>query len=366
VFTTSRWQLLLSAKLFIEYQGRFSGLFYEFFGLPMIDLRSDTVTKPTSAMREAMFNAELGDDVYGEDPTVNQLEQVAADTLGKEAGLFAPSGTQSNLLALLTHCGRGDEYIVGNNAHTYRYEGGGAAALGGIQPQPVSMASCGELDLQELEDAIKPNDFHFARSRIICLENTHGGSVLSQQYCAQVRELSQRFNLSLHLDGARLFNAAVAQEIAPETLAEPFSSVSICLSKGLGAPVGSVLVGSKTFINEARRWRKVVGGGMRQAGILAAAGIYALENHVTRLAVDHANAETVQSALANKFGSSSVRCATNMLHLSLSQQTYFQLSQHLAAAAIQVGRQRWVFHLDISEQAVTRLCTAIESFQPAT
>ena len=328
----------------------------------MTDLRSDTVTQPTEAMREAMLTAKLGDDVYGEDPTVNELEALAASTLGKEAGLFAPSGTQSNLLALLTHCGRGDEYLVGNNAHTYRYEGGGAAVLGGIQPQPITMNLSGELDLEELCASIKPDDFHFARSRLLCLENTHGGSVLSTHYCNQARDLCNKFDLSLHLDGARLFNAAVAQKKQPKVLAEGFDTVSICLSKGLGAPVGSVLVGPREFINHARRWRKVVGGGMRQAGMLAGAGIYALQNHVERLSVDHKNAQTVCDVLKRKFGADSARCATNMIHLDLSEKIYFSLSKTMSALGVKVGRPRWVFHLDVSNLDVERICGAIDSF----
>jgi threonine aldolase len=313
----------------------------------MTDLRSDTVTQPTDAMRDAMFSAKLGDDVYGEDPTVNELEAMAASILGKEAGLFAPSGTQSNLLALLTHCGRGDEYLVGNHAHTYRYEGGGAAVLGGIQPQPITMAPSGE--------------FHFARSRLLCLENTHGGSVLSADYCNQARELCDEFHLALHLDGARLFNAAVIQSKQPAALAETFDTVSICLSKGLGAPVGSVLVGPRDFIDEARRWRKVVGGGMRQAGMLAGAGIYALQNHVDRLSVDHRNAETVCVTLQSKFGTHSARCATNMIHLDLPEKVYLSLAQKLSASGVKVGRPRWVFHLDVASRDVEQICSVINA-----
>jgi threonine aldolase len=325
----------------------------------MIDLRSDTVTQPTALMREAMHTAELGDDVYGEDPTVNKLEHLAAAMLGKEAGLFAPSGTQSNLLALLTHCGRGDEYIVGNNAHTYRYEGGGAAVLGGIQPQPVNMSPSGELDLEELRAVIKPDDFHFARSRLICLENTHGGRPLPSGYCDEVRALCDDYGLALHLDGARLFNAAVANDESAENIVKPFDTVSICLSKGLGAPIGSVLVGPGQFISEARRWRKVLGGGMRQVGMLGAAGIFALQNNVDRLALDHSHAVRVQQALSTKFGPERVACATNMLHLNLSEVVYTKLAEHLLNHGIKVGRPRWVFHLDVSECDTEVICDAI-------
>ena len=325
----------------------------------MIDLRSDTVTQPTAAMREVMHSADLGDDVYGEDPTINELEELAATMLGKEAGLFAPSGTQSNLLALLTHCGRGDEYIVGNNAHTYRYEGGGAAVLGGIQPQPVNMPISGELDLDELRAVIKPDDFHFARSALICLENTHGGRPLGSGYCDQVRTLCDEHGLALHLDGARLFNAAVANGESAKTIAEPFDTVSICLSKGLGAPIGSVLVGPGQFINEARRWRKVLGGGMRQVGLLGAAGIFALKNNVNRLALDHAHAGQVSEALRTKFGPEAVAWATNMLHLHLPTEVYSKLAEHLLQNGIKVGRPRWVFHLDVSDRDIEIICDAI-------
>ena len=325
----------------------------------MIDLRSDTVTQPTARMREAMHSAELGDDVYGEDPTVNELEHLAAAMLGKEAGLFAPSGTQSNLLALLTHCGRGDEYIVGNNAHTYRYEGGGAAVLGGIQPQPVNMSTSGELDLEELRAVIKPDDFHFARSRLICLENTHGGRPLRSGYCDEARALCDDYGLALHLDGARLFNAAVANDESAENIAKPFDTVSICLSKGLGAPIGSVLLGPEQFIREARRWRKVLGGGMRQVGMLGAAGIFALQNNVGRLALDHSHALRVQQALSTKFGPEGVAYATNMLHLNLPEAVYAKLAEHLLDHGIKVGRPRWVFHLDVSAGDTEVICDAI-------
>ena len=325
----------------------------------MIDLRSDTVTQPSAAMREVMHSADLGDDVYGEDPTVNELEELAATILGKEAGLFAPSGTQSNLLALLTHCGRGDEYIVGNNAHTYRYEGGGAAVLGGIQPQPVNMPISGELELDELRAVIKPDDFHFARSALICLENTHGGRPLGSGYCDQVRTLCDEHGLALHLDGARLFNAAVANGESAKTIAEPFDTVSICLSKGLGAPIGSVLVGPEHLISEARRWRKVLGGGMRQVGLLGAAGIFALQNNVDRLALDHAHADQVGKAISSKFGPEMVAWATNMLHLHLPTEVYSTLAEHLLQNGIKVGRPRWVFHLDVSDRDIEIICDAI-------
>jgi threonine aldolase len=236
-----------------------------------IDLRSDTVTRPTPAMREAIARAEVGDDVYGEDPTVNALQQRLADELGFEAGLFVPSGTQSNLLALMSHCQRGDEYIVGMDAHTYKYEGGGAAVLGSIQPQPLPQAPDGTLPLDAVERAIKPDDAHFARTRLLSLENTWHGRALPLQYLAEARALCAAHGLALHLDGARLYNAAISQGIPAHAIARHFDSVSVCLSKGLGAPVGSVLLGAHGLIDQARRLRKMVGGGMRQAGLLAAA-----------------------------------------------------------------------------------------------
>ena len=259
-----------------------------------IDLRSDTVTRPSTAMREAMLRADVGDDVYGEDPTVNALQQRLADDLGFEAGLFAPSGTQANLVGLLSHCQRGDEYLVGMDAHTYKYEGGGAAIFGSIQPQPLVQDVDGTIPLEAIEAAIKPRDPHFARSKLLCLENTWHGRVLPRAYLADARALCDRRGLSFHLDGARLYNAAVADGVAPREIAKHFDSVSVCLSKGLGAPVGSVLLGSRKLIDDAKRWRKVAGGGMRQAGILAAACLYALDHNVERLADDHLRAKQLE------------------------------------------------------------------------
>jgi len=327
-----------------------------------IDLRSDTVTQPSAAMREVMANASVGDDVYGEDPTVSRLESTAAKMLAKEAALFVPSGTQSNLLALLTHCGRGDEYIVGQGAHTYRLEGGGAAALGGIQPQPIEFAEDGSLDLDLVRQNIKPDDFHFARTRLLCLENTNSGLALPLSYLSAARELCDAQGIQLHLDGARFFNAAVAVNADASTLAAPFASVSICLSKGLGAPVGSLLIGDEGFIGQARRWRKMVGGGMRQAGIIAAGGLYALENNISRLSEDHQHAEIIAQALRQKFTPEKIRCATNMVFLDIDRESYTTLSTHLAAEDIRVGRPRWVFHLDIAGEEVDRIVKAIATF----
>lgn len=244
--------------------------------MSVIDLRSDTVTQPTPGMRDAMASAPSGDDVYGEDPSVNHLEAELAKRLGFAAALFVPTGTMSNLLALMAHCERGEEYIVGQQAHTYKYEGGGAAVLGSIQPQPLEVQADGSLDLAQVAEAIKPDDFHFARTRLLALENTMQGKVLPISYLAAARAFTREHGLALHLDGARLYNAAVKLGVDAREITQHFDSVSVCLSKGLGAPVGSVLCGSSALIAKARRLRKMVGGGMRQAGSLAAAGLYAL------------------------------------------------------------------------------------------
>ena len=252
-----------------------------------VDLRSDTVTKPCSEMRKVMAEAPVGDDVYGEDPTVNRLQDTAAEMLGTEAALYAPSGTQTNLLALLAHCERGDEYIVGQTAHTYKYEGGGAAVLGSIQPQPLPFQEDGTIDLSEAGHAVKPVDFHFARTRLFCLENTQAGKPLPMDYMEQAEAFAQSRGLKIHLDGARIFNAAVRLGVDVRKISRIFDTVSVCLSKGLGAPMGSLLCGSSKTIEKARRWRKVLGGGMRQAGIPAAAGLYALDRKSTRLNSSH-------------------------------------------------------------------------------
>lgn len=265
----------------------------------MIDVRSDTVTQPTDAMRQAMHDAVVGDDVYKDDPTVNRLQSMCADLLGHEAALFMPTGTQSNLVALLAHCQRGDEYIVGGEAHTYKYEGGGAAVLGGIQPQTVPFGHNGELALSDVSDVIKAKDVHFANSKLLCLENSQHGRVQSLEYMQSARVFCDENNLLLHLDGARMANAAVALGASLEDVAKPFHTVSLCLSKGLGAPVGSVLVGDKGFIEEALRWRKMTGGGMRQVGVLAAAGILAITDGLARLHEDHENAQTLAGLLTN-------------------------------------------------------------------
>ncbi len=268
--------------------------------MQQIDLRSDTVTQPTPAMRRAMAEALVGDDVYGEDPTVTRLEALAAERLGQDAALFVPSGTMGNLVCLLVHCGRGEEFIVGNRQHTYVYEAGGSAAAGSIHPQVLPSQADGSLNLAHIEGAIRGDDAHFPRTRLIALENTHnvlGGRVLTLDYIRQVRAIADRHDLHLHCDGARLWNAAVAQEEELARLAEPFDSLSVCLSKGLAAPVGSLVAGSRPFIAEARRARKVLGGGMRQAGVIAAAGIVAITEMIDRLAEDHANAQRLTEGL---------------------------------------------------------------------
>lgn len=325
-----------------------------------IDLRSDTVTRPTPGMRDAMHAAEVGDDVYGEDPTVNALEAKAAEMLGKEAALFVASGTQSNLIALLTHCQRGDEYIAGSTAHTYQFEGGGGAALGGIQPQTLPFESDGTLDLASVELLIKPDDVHFANTRLLCLENTQGGKATGPSYFEQARALTQAHELQLHLDGARYFNAVVATGSESDEIARHCDTVSICLSKGLGAPVGSVLVGPASFIRTARRWRKMVGGGMRQAGVIAAAGIHALEHHVDRLAEDHDKARMVSDAVNARY-QGVAESHTNMVFVNLADDELQRLVQHFAAQKIRINRGRWVLHLDVNSDSVERIVDAIQS-----
>ncbi|MGM3423891.1 low-specificity L-threonine aldolase [Pseudomonas benzopyrenica] len=330
----------------------------------MIDLRSDTVTQPTPAMRQAMLDAELGDDVYGEDPTVTRLEQRLAGDLGLEAGLFVPSGTMSNLLGLLAHCERGDEYLVGQQAHTYKYEGGGAAVLGSIQPQPIEMAADGSLDLDLVRSYIKADDFHFARTRLLALENTMHGKVLPLAYLAAARAFTREHGLALHLDGARLYNAAVKLGVPVREISQHFDSVSICLSKGLGAPVGSVLCGDATLIAKARRWRKVVGGGMRQAGMLAAAGLHALDHQVERLAEDHAHAAQLGTALA-ELGYQVEPVQTNMVYLAMGNEAP-ALQAFLAERGIRISpapRLRLVTHLDVSAADIEATVAAFAAYR---
>lgn len=332
-----------------------------------IDLRSDTVTKPSPGMLAALSRAEVGDDVYGEDPTVNRLEGLAAERLGTEAALLTTSGTQGNLLGLLTHCGRGDEYLVGQKAHTYWLEGGGGAVLGGIQPQPLEMDAVGKLDLNAVSQAIKPDDVHCARTRLLCLENTHNGHPLPVAYLREASGLAAARGLGTHLDGARIFNAAVRQQVPVRDVTSGFDTIAFCLSKGLGAPVGSLLCGSRDQIKEARRWRKVLGGGLRQAGLLAAAGIYALEHNVHRLDEDHANAERLAQGLA---GIEEIRVEpaaerTNMVFLSMEAEQAEGLRDALKQQGILIqgrGTIRLVTHLDISAADIETVLAAFESF----
>jgi len=332
-----------------------------------IDLRSDTVTRPTAAMRAAMLAAAVGDDVYGDDPTVNALQARLADELGFQAGLFLPSGTQSNLVALMAHCARGDEYLVGMDAHTYKYEGGGAAVLGSIQPQPIPQADDGTLPLDAVERAIKPDDAHFARTRLLCLENTWHGRPLPLDYLADARALCDRHGLALHLDGARLYNAAVASGVPARAITRHFDSVSVCLSKGLGAPVGSVLVGSHALIAVARRWRKVTGGGWRQAGMLAAACEYALDHNVGRLAEDHARAARLADALRDLPGLTVAAQHTNMVFIEVPAGRLAAFKAHVDAKGIRMSigylpQIRMVTHLDIDDAGIERAVAAFRGF----
>lgn len=341
-----------------------------------IDLRSDTVTRPSAAMRSAMAGADVGDDVYGEDPTVNRLERLAAERLGKEAAVYVATGTQSNLIGLMSHCERGDEYIVGQQAHTYKYEGGGAAVLGSIQPQPLENEADGSIDLDRIAAAIKPDDSHFARTRLLALENTLGGKVLPMAYIEAAASLARVRGLAIHLDGARLFNAAIELGIDVAAIARPFDSVSICLSKGLGAPVGSILLGPRPLIERARRWRKVLGGGMRQAGLMAAAGLYALEHNVDRLADDHANARYLVERLAAIDGvkTDPALVQTNMVFIQVAPDAAGPLREFLAQRGIIISGGasiRLVTHLDVGREHLAAFADAVAEFfrdirEPAT
>ena len=335
--------------------------------MKQIDLRSDTVTRPTPGMRAVMAAAEVGDDVYGEDPSVNRLEAFTAELLGMEAALFVPSGTQSNLLGVMSHCERGDEYLVGQQAHTYKYEGGGAAVLGSIQPQPLEFEADGTLDLERAARAIKPDDAHFARTRLLCLENTQGGKVLALDYLERADEFARARGLGLHLDGARVFNAAVKLRQPVAEIARHFDTVSVCLSKGLGAPVGSILCGRRDLLDKARRWRKVLGGGMRQAGVLAAAGLYALKHHVERLAEDHDNARALAEGLRgiDGLGVDPAAVQTNMVFVTLPAERAEALRTFLRARNILLGTgnpARLVTHLDVSLADVHALVQAVQEF----
>ncbi|MGC9448260.1 low-specificity L-threonine aldolase [Cereibacter johrii] len=330
------------------------------------DFRSDTVTRPGPAMRAAMAAADVGDAVYDDCPTTLRLEAVAAERLGKEASLFFPSGTQSNLAAIMAHCERGDEFLVGQQAHAYRHEGGGAAVLGSVQPQPLPNAPDGRIPLDALREAVKPDDFHFARTRLLALENTFNGQVLDPAYVQAATALARDHGLATHLDGARLMNAAVASGQAAATLAAPFDTVSLCLSKGLGAPVGSVLAGPRPVIERARRIRKMLGGGMRQTGVLAAAALHALERNVDRLAEDHARAARLAEVLSRFPALGSGPAQTNMVFMAPDGLDVASFKAFLSARGIAIGGGygvlRWVTHLDLDDAALTRVAEACEAF----
>lgn len=331
----------------------------------MIDFRSDTVTQPCIAMREVMHNAPLGDDVYGDDPSINALEQFAAKRHDFASALFCSSGTQANLLALMAHCERGDEYICGQRAHNYQFEGGGAAVLGSIQPQPIENEKDGSLCLSKVKAAIKADDFHFAKTKLVSLENTIGGQVLSLDYLKSARDFVDEHQLSLHLDGARVYNAAIKLGVDIREITQHFDSVSICLSKGLGAPVGSILLGNEALIAKARRWRKVLGGGMRQAGMLAAAGQYALEHNTKRLSDDHSNAQYLATQLNSLCGfhvePDSVE--TNIVYATVDNEIdLVAISQRLATQNILFSPGvplRLVTHLGITKESINTFIQAL-------
>ncbi len=344
--------------------------------MPRIDLRSDTVTRPTPGMREAMAQALVGDDVFADDPSVNALQEKIANLLGFEAALFMPTGTQSNLCGVLSHCQRGDEYIVGQMAHCYRWEGGGAAVFGSVQPQPLTQQADGSLALADIEAAIKPDDAHFAKTKLLALENTWGGKVLPQSYLSEASALALQKGLARHLDGARLFNAAVAQATALGTspydeakrIAQCFDSVSVCFSKGLGAPMGSALCGSKAFIARAHRLRKMAGGGLRQAGFMAAAASYALDHHVLRLAEDHQLMQDLAQGLSGIPGLQVETPQTNILFVDLVGEAKAKgaaLQTHLKQSGIDMTglyRMRFVTHLDVDRAGIDRTISAVRQF----
>ena len=337
-----------------------------------IDLRSDTVTQPTAAMRAAMMAAPLGDDVFGDDPTVNALQERIAALTGKEAALFMPSGTQSNLCGILAHCGRGDEYIVGQLAHTYRYEGGGAAVLGSVQPQPLAQDAQGRMALADIAGAIKPDDPHFARTRLLCLENTWNGHVMPDDYLQGATRLARERGLATHLDGARVFNAAVASAATGQSafgrlreIADLFDSLSVCFSKGLGAPVGSALCGSSELIARARRIRKMAGGGLRQSGLLAACALHALDHHVDRLAQDHANARQLAEGLRGIEGLSVKSAETNIVFVDVAEGRGPALLEFLKAHGVLatglIGL-RFVTHLDVDSAGIAHAVATVRQF----
>ena len=337
-----------------------------------VDLRSDTVTQPTEAMRAAMMAAPLGDDVFGDDPTVNALQERIAAITGKAAALFMPSGTQSNLCGILAHCGRGDEYIVGQLAHTYRYEGGGAAVFGSVQPQPLLQDAAGRMALADIGAAIKPDDPHFARTRLLCLENTWNGHVMPDHYLRDATALAREHGLATHLDGARVFNAAVASVATGQgvharvrEIADHFDSLSVCFSKGLGAPVGSALCGSQELIRSARRIRKMAGGGLRQAGLLAACALHALDHHVDRLADDHANARRLAEGLSGIEGLTVKSAQTNIVFVDVAEGRGPTLLDFLKAHGVLatglIGL-RFVTHLDVDAAGIDHAIDTVRRF----
>lgn len=339
--------------------------------MELVDLRSDTVTKPTAEMRAAMAQAEVGDDVYGEDPTVNRLQEMSAEMMGQEAGLFVPSGTMGNLAAILAHCGRGDEVILGRLNHTFLFEAGGISALGGIHSRQLDNQPDGSLLLSDVESAIRPDDAHFPVTRLVCLENTHnrcGGTAQTVEYTRQLADFAHQRGLKVHLDGARIFNAAAALGIPARELAASVDSVTFCLSKGLSAPAGSVLCGSREFIRKAHRARKMLGGGMRQAGVLAAAGIVALEKMVPRLGEDHLRARQLAEGLSENAGLTldPGTPATNMVFLNLSGRNHLtaaEVADRLKARGVMVSpggsrRFRLVTHCWIDDAGVDRAVSA--------
>lgn len=333
-----------------------------------IDLRSDTVTKPTPEMRELMASASVGDDVYGDDPTVNKLEETVAELMGKEAALFVSSGTQSNLIAVMSHCGRGDEYISGANYHVPYYEAAGAAVLGGISPLHLTTGTRHELTPDQVRNAIKADDVHHAVTRLVSLENTVYGLVQDPENHAEIAGVARDHGLKMHLDGARLMNAVVKSNRSAKEISADFDTVSLCLSKGLGAPVGSVLSGPADFIKTARRNRKMLGGGMRQAGVLAACGLYALENNVARLADDHARARTLAEHMNQyeELGVDMEKVETNMVFLTPDDAHFEPFKEHLAEnGIIMSGKKptmRIVIHLDIGDDEIVRICDAVTGY----
>jgi threonine aldolase len=337
----------------------------------IIDLRSDTITKPTPAMRKAMAGAEVGDDVFGEDPTVNRLEEMAAHRLGKEAALLVSSGTMGNLVSQLAHCGRGDETLLGDQSHVFFYEQGGASALGGLHPRTLANEPDGTISLEKIEDAIRPNDVHFPRSRLILLENTHNrcnGTPLTPKYTAQVARLAKQHGMKLHIDGARVFNAAAALGVEVAKLAEPADSITFCLSKGLGAPVGSIVCGEKGFIHRARRCRKALGGGMRQSGIIAAAGIVALTEMADRLVDDHNHAQIFANELAQMKGIlvDPESISTNIVYFRVTEagldaQTMVGKLEHHGVRVLATAKKqmRAVFNYHVTEEDVARALSIV-------